>query len=297
MKAGVIRTENMAEERLHGLYMLAEEKRLVSEIEELRVSEGELSDPRFFKELDSSFENLDVLFVAVPSAYAFHVATTAIRLGMHVFLGRSAGPSIAECLEIAALGEEAGVEVGISRMMRFHPFWAHKSDDWRVSALSLLHHETGLIDFQQMLEDAVDLCCSLAGTSEVRGVDAQLIQYDRQYPSCLITGLRFQNGVYAQIQLRQGVGHEAHVVYAGGSFELELDLKQNVLMMRTGDAGENERARSAFESHSLQPENLIEIETVAFLKALSAHQPAPITIVDGMQTLRVVEAIRKNLRP
>lgn len=286
----------MAVERLRVLRTLAGESRYVSGVEEILVSGDALTEPAFFSELEGRVAGVQVLFIAVPSAYAFHLATLSLRLGMHTFLGRSAGPSIKECREIAALGEEAGVEVGISRIMRFHPFWRCKSDEWRVSTISVQHHVTVTQGFQQMVEDAVDLCCSLGGTGEVRGVDAQLVQLERQNPNCLLVGLRFQNGVYAQIQLRQGALQERHVVYAGGSFELELDLIQNLLMTRTSGKMENDKGQSAFESHPLQPENLIEQETRSFLAALTNNQPAPITVEDGLQTLRVVEQIRKNLR-
>ncbi len=286
MKVGVIRVDEMAVKRVAVLRGLVDAGEL-ERVQEFVLAEDELVEHEAL--FDEVLAEFSVVFIAVPGAYASHLTTRALRQGKHVFLGRAALPAMAECKVMVALGEEAGVEIGISRLMRFHPFLEQLPAGWRATALTVqqacLEHDAVL--FQQMLEDAIDLCCNLAGTGEVRKIEAQLVQNGPAHPGSLMVGLRFQNGTYAQIQLRQGVARPRHVVYAGGgSFELEVDLI----------APENESARLAFESEPLPRINLIEAETTAFIRALTRRKPVPVSIFDGMQTLRLVEAIRKNLR-
>ncbi len=299
MRVCVIRVRGMAEERIAVLRRLEKERSLIHETTEYLVDEEDLSDPGFLEQLSGLIKDAHVLFVAVPGAYATHLAVQALRMGVHTFLGRSAAPSIAECKMIAALGEEAGVEAGISRIMRFHPFLDALPTAWRANALTVRHdiqswHQT---TFQQMIEDAVDLCCSLAGMGDVRKIEAQQVQNSKKQPGSLMVGFRFQNGTYAQIQLRHGAVSSRHDVYAGGAtLEFEVDLQENKLYTRNKGEEENDTHRFAFEGQALPNCNLIEQETIAFLNAIADQKPVPVSIMDGLQTLQLVEGIRKSLR-
>ncbi len=300
MSCGVIRVDEMAVERVAVLRGLVD-KGVIEALQDVVVTEEELVNGGM-QQLEM-MTDAGVVFVAVPGKYAGQLTTHALRLGKHVFLGRAALPGISECKEMAALGEEAGVELGISRLMRFHPFLQRLPAGWRATALSVCEdsQDHDAVQFQQMLEDAIDICCNLAGTGEVRKVEAQLVKNGPAHPGSLMVGFRFQNGTYAQIQLRQGVARPRHIIYAGGgSFEIEVDLIGPAFFIRhqagTENKAENESARLAFESESLPRINLVEKETTAFIRALTQRIPVPVSIFDGLQTLRLVEAIRKNLR-
>ena len=301
MKACVIRVEGMAEERIAVLRRLTEVRvdPLVEEVREIVVGEEDLLHSEYTDNVIASLDGVRVLFVAVPGAYATHIAKSALRQGMHTFLGRSAAPSIAECQSIAALSEEAGVEAGISRIMRFHPFLSALPENWRANALTVRHERQrwDLKQFRQMMEDAVDLCCNLAGTGDVRKIEAQQIQNQQKLPGSLMIGFRFQNGTYAQIQLRHGVLESRYEVYAGGSsMEFEMNLLNNTLHVRNTSAGENDKGKFAFESQSLPNCDLIEQETITFLDSIASQKSVPVSIMEGLQTLQLIEGIRRALR-
>ncbi len=298
MTIGVIRVGRMAGERMEVLRRL-EEERTVDRVVEWLVREEDLIRPELHDITHQLTAELSVLFIAVPGIYAYHLATKSLRFGLDTFLGRSAVPSIADCKALAALAEEAGVELGISRITRFHSFLDAIPRDWRASSLAVLHESESQdqFAFQQMIEDAVDLCCNLAGMGEVRKIESQLVQRNRAQPGSLMLGFRFQNGTYAQIQLRQGIEQPRYSLYAGGgSFELDVDLNEHTLRVRSSSDYENDIPRIAFESKPLPKTNLIERETRAFLYNLANNQPVPVSIEDGLQTLQLVEKVREGLR-
>ena len=110
-------------------------------------------------------------------------------------------------------------------------------------------------------------------------------------------GFRFQNGTYAQIQLRHGAMESHYEVYAGGSsMEFEMNLLNNTLHTRNTSARENDTGRFAFESRTLPHCDLIEKETITFLESIASQKTVSVSIMDGLQTLQLIEGIRKALR-
>lgn len=298
MRVGVIRVEHMAVERVAVLQKLVKTGELDA-VRVLDVPEPALADGTLLETLHEQLQNFQVVFICVPGTYTPHLANASLKAGRHTFLGRAAMPALSECKALAALAEEAGVEVGISSVMRYHPFLELLPEHWRASVITIRHTatEAGATGFQQIMEDAVDLCCNLAGTGEVRKIEAQLVQRSRRYPECLLVGMRFQNGTYAHIELRQRSRTRVHHVYAGGGgFEIEADLHAQQLYVSHAAEEENEAWSRAFDKKNFRLQDLIATETIAFLASLRDRKPVPISIMDGLQTLRLVENIRKKLR-
>ena len=141
------------------LRQLEEERSLIHETTEHLVDEEDLSDPGFLEQLSGLIKDAHVLFVAVPGAYATHLAVQALRMGVHTFLGRSAAPSIAECKMIAALGEEAGDAARYRHLGSSQPTGSKMTDGGTLTL------ESGISqDVFQQLEDighkvALGECC------------------------------------------------------------------------------------------------------------------------------------------
>lgn len=250
-------------------------------------------------EVDQLLTGTQVVFIGVSAAYSFQVAQRALREGVHVFVEWPAMPALPECEEMAQLAEEAGVEVGVSRTNRYHPMFERWQKEWHATSMTVHHDmlEANPTEFKLSLDDTVDLCCCFSGTSDVRKVEAQMLRGSMARPEVLLAGLRFQNGAYAQIQIRQQAPVAAHIAFAAGpGFHLEANLLENKGYLRKSDLDENARIGVAFESFEWPAFDLIEKETTAFLKALDRSIPAPVSLIDGYKTLRLVEVIRKNLR-
>ena len=86
-------------------------------------------------------QRVDALFVAAPTMDHFVLAREAIRQGVHVFLEWPPATSVTESEKLARVAEEAGVEIGVSRTLRFHP--ALRDLPPVRAGILMLHREAG----------------------------------------------------------------------------------------------------------------------------------------------------------
>ena len=228
-------------------------------------------------------EQIDAAFVTVPTAEHFRIAEAATKRGVHVFLEWPPATSIRECQAMIGLSEEARVEVGVSRPLRFHPVFEEIPAAGRAS-LMVLRREVpaaGEAVWPRWLADAIDLCCALAQSSSVQRIDAEAVRSTAAWPDAVAFALRFHSGAYAQVSIRRTSGPARSVFYAaGGSFAVEADVE------------ENDVEPAAYESAALP----LARETQAFLHALVGHRPVPVSILDGLHTMRLAERLMEKLR-
>ena len=238
---------------------------------------------------DELFDDTDVAFVTVPTASHYHVAQAAARHGVHLFLEWPPATSIRECESIVQLAEEAGVEVGISRPLRFHPLFDALADDQRVHLIVLRQEvDTNTPAFwPPRCADALDLCCALARSHSIQRIDAEAVPRHAAWPEAIAFALRFHSGTYAQVSLyrRQQPGDDLLYV-AGADMQLESDLDGSTLHGRPTPSG-------AATANRRSP---IERETDAFLDAIATGQIPPVTVLDGLHTMRLVERLMEQLR-
>lgn len=242
--------------------------------EQIRDADGDL--------LDAYLATLDALLVASPTADHFRIAEAAARRGVHLFLDWPPATSVEEGQAIVRLAEEAGIEVGISRSLRFHPALAPASPARRASLIVL----SGIFStdvppaWPLWLADAIDLCCALAQTTSVQRIDAEAVRREAPWPVAVAFGLRFHNGSYAQASLRCTDAPSHLALYAEGP-DLHLDADLGVANAPPSDT-------YAFV--------LRHAEMQAFLRVLLDRQPAPVTLLDGLHTMRLVERLMAKLR-
>lgn len=240
----------------------------------------------FSQELDAFLQTIDVAFLSTSTADHFFVAEAAAKRGVHVFLEWPPATSIRECTTMIRLIEEAGVEVGVSRPLRFHPLFDRVRDVGRLHLmlLNLSLPKAQETAWPRPLADALDLCQALAGTTNIQRIDAEAVRSTPPWPDAVAFGVRFYQGTYAHVAMRFGVSDAASTLYLGGSKgQQDRDLPSP--LQPTADA-----------SPSALWTSLLQAETQAFLNALSANEPAPVSIVDGLQTMRLVERLLAKLR-
>lgn len=230
---------------------------------------------------------VEAVFVTAPTAQHFRIAEAATKRGVHVFLEWPPATSIRECQEIVRLSEEAGVEVGVSRPLRFHGVFARLPEAWRASLILLRREVTRGAEaaWPRWLADAVDLCCALAQSCSVQRIDAEAVRNVAPWPDAVAFGLRFHSGTYAQISIRRSQGPPAGTLYVGGpGFEAE-------------DAFDEAHGENAAQAAAYVPgPPPVEAETQAFLRAVARQRPAPVSILDGLHTMRLVERLMEKLR-
>lgn len=242
-------------------------------------------------------EGLDVVFVTVPAAEHFQVAEVATKRGVHVFLEWPPATSTRECASIVHLAEEAGVEVGLSRPLRFHPVFSALPEGWRPD-LVLVHQEVAPGGaWQRHLADAVDLCCAFAGSSSVQRIDAEAARSGPAWPDALAFGIRFHNGVYVQGSLRRTDGAPSGELYAAGpGLQVAADLAGTEVRRRRTDGGENAVRPTAFAEGDPGAADPLRAETAAFLEAAAEGRPVPVSVLDGLHTMRLLEKMMRKLR-
>lgn len=246
-------------------------------------------------DLHRLFERADVAFVAVPPGGRFRVAEAAVKRGTHVFLEWPPAVSVREAEGLVELAEEAGVEAGVSRPLRFHPLFGALPEGWRADLVTLRETAAAAPRWPDRLADAVDLCCALAQTSGVQRIGAQAVRSGGRIEAAAF-GLRFHTGAYAQAELR-GAFDEASakrcLYVAGPGFEAEADLAGH--SARVCFFSSPKAAQWTGEARPARPA-AVQAETHAFLDAVGAGRPAPVSALDALHTLRLAERLTKKLR-
>ena len=261
-----------------------------------RVAEDALIQDAVSDELVLFAQNLDALFLDVPAAYSFDLTQTAIKHGLHVMLEPAAFPAITEARQLLHLAEEAGVDISISRPIRFHPLLKNWTAEQHSRLTMIRHTASPDAPIQSMLEEAVDACCYVAGVSDVQQLDAQAARNASGFLELVAASLRFHNGSYAQLQ----VGHtrtdnEYRIDTIGRGFHLQLDMLAGTRKDQKIDATQNEAARSAFDP-AFNPHDLAFDETKSFIEAILDKGPQLTTLTEGIRIQRIVEGIRMKLR-
>lgn len=229
-----------------------------------------------------ALQGVDVLFVGVPRADRFQIASQAARSGTHIFLEWPPATSIRECSALVRLAEEGGLECGVSRPFRFCPLLSSVGGDWRANTVSLtLRGDVHVLEdgasqiayprLSRVMADAVDLSCALVGSSSVRRVDAEAARDESLQPSATLFSLRFHSGAYAQVFIRLNGTTAKPTVFASGN---GVHLEGTVTELGEG----------------------LHHETSAFLTALTEGRPVPVTALDALHTMRIVERLQGLLR-
>ncbi|WP_457651343.1 Gfo/Idh/MocA family protein [Rhodocaloribacter sp.] len=244
--------------------------------------------------LDAFLDQTEAVFITVPTGAHFRMAEAAAKRGAHCFLEWPPATSIRECEAMLHLAEEAGVEVGVSRPLRFHPLFATLPAAWQpgLIVLTVRAREADPRPWPHRLADAVDLCAALARSGSAQRIDAEAVRGAGARPEAVAFTLRFHNGALAQVCLgRFPLDHRATVYVAGGDLHRTFDLDEEAT---AGEGPENAGASEALERPGLaSPEAA---ETHAFLTALAEKRPPPVSLLDGLHTMRLVERLMERLR-
>lgn len=238
---------------------------------------------------DNAFAAVDVVIVTGPTAHHFRVAEAALKQGAHVFLEWPPATSLPEAESMVELAKEAGTEVGVSRPLRFHPVFDALPEGARATLIVLRHEAEASAPafWPPRCADAIDLCCALAKSHSVRRIDAEAVPNHATWPEAIAFALRFHNGTYAQISLtrcHRPTGDRLYV--AGSTFQVETDLAGTEVHRRGTDA-------ATLTTDNASP---IERETSAFLDAVVDGGLPPISVLDGLHTMRLVERLMEQLR-
>ena len=257
----------------------------------------------------------DVGFLCGTPGRRVERAEAALRQGRHLFLEWPPAASAAKAERLAARAEEAGAEVGVSRPLRFHPLFDTLPARAHVGAVSVQQelarenaNDEAAAGFPARLADALDLCGALASGAEGGGsaggsvthLGAQAMRSEngRARFEVVLVGLRFASGTYAQVGKRQSLaGRRQRRLYAAGpsGFQLEADLDAPDVRVHGSDARTGPRDEPPAGGGAFL-DVLLRRETRAFLEALRAGRPAPVSLLDAVAVMRLTERLMRQVR-
>ncbi len=225
---------------------------------------------------------LDLLVVGGPVAGRAAAVVAAAARGVAAFVEWPPAPGLREAHALVRLGEETGTDVGVARSMRFAPSLAcagvrpgggASSAAWPLVVVDAT--ATGPLLGGHVLADLVDLAACLTRGTGLRRLDARLVRDAAHAPVALAAALRFTSGAYAQIALapaQEGASPRRRVTAAGPG---------------SGPAGHLD----------LGPERAaaLDAETRAVLDAAARGAPPPVTALDALALVRLLERVAARL--
>ncbi|MDX1419501.1 MAG: Gfo/Idh/MocA family oxidoreductase [Rubricoccaceae bacterium] len=251
---------------------------------------------------------VDAVCVCVPPADRFRVARVAAGGGVHVFLDWPPATGPAEAEQLGHLAEEAGVEVGVARPLPIRTLLDAGPPDWRPRLFALTldagtapDDALGALPWPHRLAGALDLAVGFAQKGEVQRIEAEA---DREGARlCTVAfGLRFRNGLYAQTTLHERARavpppDRFRLDAAGGGLHLSARALDGPVCLesdsvRLPNPSLTPTDRQASPPAVATPAN----ELDDFLNAIAAGQPAPVSVLDALHTLRLVERLMERLR-
>ena len=237
-----------------------------------------------------------VVVVGGPVAERVARAGEAVARGAHAFVLWPPAPTSAGAGGLAALAEEAGVEVGVARPLGASAALAGVPAGWAARLVTLavvapLDGPLAAAGWPTLLAGALDLCTSLAGTVAVGRLDAGG-ERDGDALRAVALAARFENGAYAQAVVRfsDHVARDEVALYAArpGSRVEARSLAGPLCVEAEGRV-----SAVAAPAGDWDPEAA---EAEAFVTAVAARQRAPHGLDRALATLRLAERAQERLR-
>jgi len=219
---------------------------------------------------DDQFGPGSVCFTTLASDDALEQSKRLLKSGCHVFLDTLLVP-LQDLLQLASVAEEAGVEVGVSRPLRYSTAFAGWSEHATIATIAAEFGD-GPDSWQRCLLHTMDLCVYLCGTGNTRRVEASVERADQLWPIFAGVSLRFDNGSLALASLRKtasGPGPTRCTITTGPVVRI-LELASGT---------------EAYEA-----------ETKDFLARVARGAPAPVSISDALAGVRLLDQVQALLR-
>lgn len=299
-RRGQARAEALA--RLSGVALLGVADADAARARALAAAHG----ARFYASTPALLTDADAVCIAVPAAARFTVARAAVGEGTHVFLEWPPATGPAEAAELGHLTEEAGVEVGVARPFSAHALLAGRPADWRPRLFALTldtgpGDPLGALPWAHRLAGVLDLAVAFARSADVQRIEAEADR-DGGRLRAVALGLRFRGGAYAQTALHTrsravDAAERFRLDATGGGVHLAARALGGPVCIERDSVPNGDLNPMPLPAFGLAPAGLPDDgEPADFLAAVAAGRPAPVSILDALHTLRLVERVMERLR-
>ncbi len=193
----------------------------------------------------------------------------------------------------------------MARPLPVGPLLAARPDGWqpRLIALHLAAgpppadgadpDDLGALPWPHRLAGAADLCLALAGSRDLQRVEAEADRGPGRLLRTVAFSLRFRNGTYAQAVLREDArppepAERFRLDASGQGLRVSARAREGPLCIEAQNSGPD----AAFEPASGPPDDDLGL----FIGALARRRPAPVSVLDALHTMRLVERLMARLR-
>ena len=253
---------------------------------------------------------LDAVTVATPDLLHVKPALAALRRGLHVFCEKPMASSAAEAARLVRTARGSGRQLGVNYLRRYA--FGYQKAKQLLKAGRLGHVSNAAFHIcdgipaavasqphallTSLLSHHLDLLRFLCG--EIVSVQAQFHGPSPHRPHNISLGLHFASGAVGSITAGWRAGQRRTVEYlrlAGTKGVLTVDDVQHAVTVWHASPDETECFQPDYFAGGNRFYDSLTAHVAAFMAALSAGKPAPVTAVDGWVGLRLIEAaIRSN---
>ena len=232
-----------------------------------------------------------VVVVGGPVAERGAHAEAAVRDGAHVFVLWPPGPDVAA---LAALADEAGVEVGVARPLGLSSVLAGLPAGWSarlvtVGVVARPDGPLGRAGWRTLLAGAFDVCLTLADARDATRLDA-VAERDGDALRAVALAMRFPNGAYAQATVRfsDRAGDDLALYASRPGSRVEARSLDGPLCIEA----DGETVPLDGPPHA----DALVAEVAAFARAADAGRRAPYPLDRALATQRLADRVREQLR-
>lgn len=215
--------------------------------------------------------------------------------GAHAFAAWPPTASVEATERLAAMAEEAGAEVGVGRPLPVARLLAGRPAGWRarLATVELAAAPGGRLAAAppaHRLAGGLDLCAALVGRRALADLDVEAHRWPADGsgvpPGALAAALRFRNGAFATLLLRDAPHvrtDHVSVFAAGGAGTLSATSLDGPLCLDGAPRA------------GLPDGPGLADEAAAFVAAIRAGAPPPFSLHDALATLRLAERVAQRI--
>ena len=270
---------------------------------------------RSFSDVNSLFDEVDVIDIVTPTLSHFELAKKALESGLHVFLEKPITATVKEADELVSLAKAKGLLGMVGQVERFNPAFmaanSHIQKPMFIEAHRLAEFNPRGTDVSVVLDlmiHDIDAILSVVN-SKVIDVQASGVSIISKTPDIANARLHFDNGCVANLtasrismkNMRKSRFFQKDAYVAIDFLEKKneiidmQDVEEEDPFAITIDLGDKGKKQINILSEDAAPNNAIEEELKSFVKAIESDNTPPVSIYEGTKALQVAHEIMNKL--
>lgn len=259
-------------------------------------------------------EHCDAIDIVSPTTTHFQVAHDAIKKAKHVFIEKPMTGTLKEARALVELVEEAGVKAMVGHVERFNPAILSLNRK-TIKPLFIEVHRLAQFNprgtdvsvvLDLMIHD-IDIILSLV-KANVKRISASGVAIVSKSPDIANARIEFDNGCVANItasRISVKSMRKMRIFQPGAYISMDfLAKKSDVFRIEDEmpesnggsqhieiDLPDNARKYITYETTEKKEVNALKMELELFLKSITHHKPAPVSVAEGYHAMEVAHQV------